>query len=412
MIKTYGPIFRIWMGDHYTLVINDISLVKEVWVKNFDNFVNRPHPASFEIYSGNFQDLAFSDEALWRRSRHMVSAAFTKTKLKTIIKQLDHQTSLLIEAMKKYQVEKKPFYCKKYFSRFALNIIFNVLFSEEIPYDEGLDDGKMARLTEPIHIVFKKLGAGSIDDYVSLLSPMFYFNRRHFNSEVMKVKQFMREIYDEHLSTLDKENPRDLLDQMIIESDGNSVDNILHVGMDFMLAGSDSSAGTVEWFCLFMTNNQDVQEKAYDELQSVVGRGNRAETKHRVNTPYMNAIIKEVMRMRPIGPLGIPRQAKEDCSIGGYFVPKGTQMIMNIYGLSNDDQCWVDPLQFQPERFLIDTHTDRCLPFGIGNRNCVGQNMALDELYIACTNILMNFHLRSVDNKQIDDTEINNLNHY
>ncbi|GAM23952.1 hypothetical protein SAMD00019534_071270, partial [Acytostelium subglobosum LB1] len=406
LMKYYGGFYRIWMGDHYTIVVSDPQLVREVWVKQFDNFVNRPHPASFEIYSGNFQDLAFSDEELWRKSRALVSNSFTKTKMKIIYGHLDNQIDQLIATMKNHQGVQHPFYCRPYYSKFALNIIFKLLFSEQIEYEESVNEGKMARLTGPIAVVFKKLGSGSVDDYVSLLYPFFYFSRRSFNAEVMKIKSFMREVYDDHVANLDPENPKDLLDLMIIESDGNNIDNILHVGMDFMLAGSDSTAGTIEWFCLFMINNPEIQEKAYNELVTVIGKGCRPDVKHRANTPYINAAIKEVMRMRPIGPLGIPRQAKQDCMVGGYFVPKGTQMIQNIYGLANNDQYWKDPLVFQPERFLDNSHPDRCIAFGIGNRNCVGQNLAQDELYIACTNILMNFRLKTVDGRSCDETEI------
>ena len=75
------------------------------------------------------------------------------------------------------------------------------------------------------------------------------------------------------------------------------------------------------------------------------------------NLVYLSAIVKEIMRLYPAGPLSLPHESLEDCTAAGYYIPSGTRLLTNLWKLHRDPRVWQNPSEFQPERFLT-THKD------------------------------------------------------
>jgi len=78
--------------------------------------------------------------------------------------------------------------------------------------------------------------------------------------------------------------------------------------------------------------------------------------------------IREQMRINPLTPLGVPHGCSEDTTLGGYFVPKGSLVISNLYAMNHDPTVWKDPESFRPERFLEPGVKDTTFPFGLGKK--------------------------------------------
>eukprot|EP01133_Synstelium_polycarpum_P012899 gene12899-15152_t len=377
------------------------TMIRSVWCKNFEKFSNRPHTPSMEMLSGNYKNLSISDYPQWKKNRANVAQAFTKTKLKQNARDvIDRNTSYLINRLKEFEATKQPFYPEIYFKKFAFNIILNMGFSVEIPYDEAVGEGILAELVEPIDDIVMAAAAGNIFDYFHLLSPIYLAYKRITGSPVDSIINVVRRIHSEHLNSIDREKPRDIMDQMIIAfPEESDVMTILSISLDLF------AAVAYTYYNYRLINNPEIQEKAYAELVEVVGKGKTATVEHRINTPYMHACIKEVLRFTPIVSLGLPRTASEDSMVGNIFVPKGTQVMHNLYALHHDKSYWVEPERFMPERFLGNNHTDHYLPFSIGQRDCVGKNLGEDELYAASANMVLNFKFASSTGQPIDETE-------
>eukprot|EP01133_Synstelium_polycarpum_P013414 gene13414-15806_t len=405
----HGPAFSLWLGDCYTVVLSDPALIRSVWVKNFESFNNRPQTPTFAILSGGFVNLTLARHELWKRNRENVAHVFTKTKLKQNAKDvINRNAAFLINKMKEFEVTKEPFQPDLYMKKYAFNVILNMGFSVDIPYGESVSEGILGDLVEPIEAVILAAGTGNLFDYFSSIAPLYLAYKRLTNTPVDKILQVIRRIHQEHLDTIDRENPRDILDQLIISyPDPCDLLTILTISFDMFIAGTETSASTLCWFILRLVNNPSVMEKAYAEVSDVVGRDRLATVDDRVNTPYLAACIKEVLRMTPIVPLGIPRVAKEDIILEGkYFIPKNTQILQNQCALHNDGNYWVDPDVYMPERFVGNNHSEYWMPFSLGQRNCVGVNLALDELYVACANIVLKYKFTEANGKaSIDDTE-------
>ncbi|GAM26160.1 hypothetical protein SAMD00019534_093350 [Acytostelium subglobosum LB1] len=398
------------MGDVYSISVSDPKMIREIWYKNFESFTDRPIIPSFIYFSGNFLNLVSSKYELWKHNRHIVASAFTKTKLKTIHNVLDSQCLNLITRMSEFAKSGQSFTPSHHLMKYTLNIIMMVLCSEEMSYEDEAS-GRLAELMEPIKQVFEMIGTGNPADFISVLQPFYLLYLKYGPSRILQRLHFyISEVYHEHLKDIDPENPRDLFDQIIMhEYSGKSEESIIRIAMDFIMAGTDTSGNTLNWLILYMVNNQEIQERAYYELLTNVGKARAATVSDRVNTPYVMAIIKEVLRIKPTGPLGLPRICTQDVEVEGYFIPKDTLMTMNIYAVHHDEEYWDKPSEFIPERFLDNNHTKYWIPFSVGPRDCVGSNLALEEIYIAAANILLNFKLTSSTGKTLDDTEIYGL---
>ncbi|KAK9757294.1 hypothetical protein RND81_01G154100 [Saponaria officinalis] len=142
-----------------------------------------------------------------------------------------------------------------------------------------------------------------------------------------------------------------------------------------ILAATDTTAVTLTRALSLLLNNKDVLKKTQAELDSFVGKERKVDESDLKNLVYLQAVLKEKMRLYPAGPLSLPRESIEDCTVNGYHIPKGTHLYVNLYKIHRDPETWQDPYEFHPERFLT-THKDYdvrgqnydYLAFGSGRR--------------------------------------------
>ncbi|KAJ7163864.1 cytochrome P450, partial [Mycena crocata] len=165
-------------------------------------------------------------------------------------------------------------------------------------------------------------------------------------------------------------------------------------------AGSDSTAGTLGYFMLLMNLHPEVQLKAHEEIDRVVGRHRMPNFEDRDSLPYVTAIVKEVLRWHPVSPLGLPHRLTQDDWYDGYFLPEGTIVVSNIYGINRDPEMFPDPDKFDPDRYhdedrdntksqeFDDTHGQGHFSYGFGRRVCVGMNLANNVLFINIVAVL------------------------
>ncbi|KAF4120606.1 Cytochrome P450, partial [Geosmithia morbida] len=163
-------------------------------------------------------------------------------------------------------------------------------------------------------------------------------------------------------------------------------------------AGSDTIVSTISCFFLAMTVYPEVQRKAQEEIDRVVGQDRLPTFADRENLPYVEATVKEVLRWHPVGPMGLPHTSTEDDIFEGYFIPKGSILFANIWHFTHDPEVYEDPMSFNPERFLAkDGHEPapdpRTLIFGFGRRVCPGRNLADNSLYLNVAQVLAVFDI-------------------
>ncbi|KAL5540544.1 hypothetical protein UlMin_043247 [Ulmus minor] len=154
--------------------------------------------------------------------------------------------------------------------------------------------------------------------------------------------------------------------------------------MNIVLGGTDTTSTMVEWAMAELLKNPEAMTKVQEEVTQVVGSNNSLEEFHLPKLAYLEAVIKETFRLHPALPLLVPRCPSQSTTIGGYKIPKGSRIFLNVGVVQKDPSIWENPLEFRPERFLMNNASSfdlagnnlNFLPFGSGRRLCPGIPLA------------------------------------
>ncbi|KAF8173223.1 cytochrome P450 [Mycena galopus ATCC 62051] len=153
----------------------------------------------------------------------------------------------------------------------------------------------------------------------------------------------------------------------------------------FYGAGADTTVSVVTAYFLAVAKYPDVQTKAQAEIDAVVGLNRLPTFEDRDSLPYIEAVCQELYRWLPIVPLAVPHRALADDVYGGYFIPKGTLVIANVWKFLHDPEVYADPFTFNPDRFLGPNpapHPKDVGVFGFGRRVCPGTHLADVSVWI------------------------------
>ncbi|OJT14150.1 O-methylsterigmatocystin oxidoreductase [Trametes pubescens] len=171
------------------------------------------------------------------------------------------------------------------------------------------------------------------------------------------------------------------------------------------VGGADTTVSALGTFFLAMTLNPDVQEKARKQLDQVVGSHRLPSFNDQPSLPYIDAILKETIRWRPVVPLDVPHRLTEDDFYEGYYLPKGSLIVANTWAILHDEAAYPDAERYNPDRLLTADGTldpavrdPSVAAFGFGRRICPGRFMALDSMWITIACVLSMFEIsKAVD---------------
>eukprot|EP00250_Pteridium_aquilinum_P005426 c15516_g1_i1 orf=952-1509(+) len=150
------------------------------------------------------------------------------------------------------------------------------------------------------------------------------------------------------------------------------------------------------------------------EIDRVVGRARLVQEEDIVNLPYLQAVVKESMRLHPPRPLMSPHEATEACRVREYLIPPKTRVIVNVWVIGRDPNVWENPLLFEPERFLLEgkyNHVSvngqqfQLLPFGFGRRGCPAVTLGLVSVQIMVASLVQSFDWALPPKGQVDLSE-------
>ncbi|KAF8880683.1 cytochrome P450 [Infundibulicybe gibba] len=164
--------------------------------------------------------------------------------------------------------------------------------------------------------------------------------------------------------------------------------------------GADTTVSSVQTFFLAMAMYPDIQRKAQAEIDAVIGPDRLPEFADRGSLPYVNALIKETMRWKPILPLAVAHSSTQDDEYDGYFIPKGSVIIGNTWAILHDPEEFPQPEQFRPERYLnadgspnLERRDPQAALFGFGRRICPGRHLSNNSLYSYVSAVLATFDI-------------------
>jgi len=197
------------------------------------------------------------------------------------------------------------------------------------------------------------------------------------------------------------------------EEEGLDWEDICMLTSVFTIGGVFSTSGIIQWFLALIPSRPDIQRRAHDELDRVVGRECWPSADDEANLPYIRAIIKEVQRLYAPFWVAAPHYSTEDFVYNGMFIPKDTLMVLNCYTLHHNEERYADPFTFNPDRYLDDNLS--CAQsanlanvmqrdhwtFGAGRRICPGLHVAERELWLAISRLLWTYSFDAVPGQPI-----------
>ncbi|KAJ5297431.1 hypothetical protein N7508_007680 [Penicillium antarcticum] len=159
--------------------------------------------------------------------------------------------------------------------------------------------------------------------------------------------------------------------------------------------GADTTVSSINCFFLAMALFPDVQRKAQEEIERVVGQNRLPNVTDRANLPYINAVVKEVLRWHPVAPMGLPHMSSVDDNYDNYFIPKDSIILPNIWAMMHDPDVYPDPMEFQPDRFLGEypAPDPKVIAFGFGRRVCPGRFLADKTVFLTVAQSLAVFDI-------------------
>ena len=175
-------------------------------------------------------------------------------------------------------------------------------------------------------------------------------------------------------------------------------------------AGRDTTSISVEWAMAELMKNPRVQLKVQAELDHVIGSDRIMSESDFSNLPYLQCVVKEALRLHPPTPLMLPHRASVNVTIGGYDIPKGSIVHVNVWVVARDPAVWKDPEEFRPERFIEEDvdmkgHDYRLLPFGAGRRVCLGTQLGINLVTLMLGHLLHHFNWAPPHGVKVEDLD-------
>ncbi|KAL9255383.1 Flavonoid-6-hydroxylase-like protein [Drosera capensis] len=436
MADLYGPIFTVRIGVHRTLVVSSWELAKECLQTNDKVFVDRPISTNIEIIGYNNAIFGFSPYGpYWRELRRIAfQELLTIRRIKMLEPVRVFEVRTAIKAIydewmtkRKDDPDKVLIEMKNWFGDLNLNMILRVVVGKILTELDGLSPVG-SNEAESCRQVFREYFILAlvflVSDYVPALK---WFDiggyKKAMKKAAKRMDSILQGLLDEHKrkpQETDQNGHQDIMYALLSIVDGSNphlpkenADIIIKsTCVVLLLGGSDTITVTLTWALSLLLNNPRVLKKAQDELAEHVGRDRQVNDSDTKNLVYLQAIIKETMRLYPAAPILVPRESVTDCIVAGYHVPARTRLMINLWKLQNDPKVWPNPSEFQPERFLTShQHVDvkgqnfELLPFGSGKRICIGINFSLQMMALTLGSLLHSFHISLPSDEPIDMTE-------
>ncbi|KAL5702507.1 hypothetical protein ACHQM5_027719 [Ranunculus cassubicifolius] len=423
LAKKYGEIMQVKYGS-CTVVIATSPKMAEAFLKTYDHmFASRP-PLACGKYTGyNFQDMTWAPYGPhWRTARKVyMTELFTP-------KRLDSFEYIRVEERHKYfsrlYAERgNPVVLKNHIRRYTLSSISRVVLGDKY-FSDHKTDTSLVSISEFHELIDEWMvlnGVLNIGDWVPWLR-MFDLQGYVKRMKVLSAKfdAFHDYVIADHKAKKElageKFVPNDMVDVLLqcTEEDADpevkltleAVKALLH---DLMPGGTDTSGVTMEWAIHELLRHPRVVNKLREELDRVVGRERWVQENDYPEMPYLEAIIKETLRLHPLSPLLAPHLALQDCNIEGYDISKGTVVLINTWSIGRLDDCWEDPYEFKPERFLqgkdipMTGQDFTLLPFGSGRRRCPGYKLGLKLVRTTVGNVFHGFDWKFPEGVKPDD---------
>ncbi|OAY59050.1 cytochrome P450 CYP73A100 [Manihot esculenta] len=414
MAKSYGPIFLLKLGSKNLAVVSDPELATQVLHTQGVEFGSRPRNVVFDIFTGNGQDMVFTIYGdHWRKMRRIMTLPFFTNKVVQHYSTMwEKEMEFVVNDLFKYDEKKmrsEGIVIRKRLQLMLYNIMYGMMFDARF---ESQDDPLFIEATR-FNSERSRL-AQSFDynygDFIPLLRPLLrgYLNKckdlqqrrlAFFNNYFVEKRRKIMAANGE------KHHINCAIDHILYAQMKGEIseDNVLYIVENINVAAIETTLWSMEWAIAELVNHPTVQRKIREEISTVL-KGNPITESNLHELPYLQATVKETLRLHTPIPLLVPHMNLEEAKLGGFTIPKETKVVVNAWWLANNPKWWKNPEEFRPERFFEEECSTeavaggkvdfRYLPFGMGRRSCPGIILALPILGLVIGKLVSKFEMK------------------
>ncbi|XP_051855520.1 cytochrome P450 2J4-like [Antechinus flavipes] len=407
LAKEYGNVFITRAGSLIFMMVTGLPMIKEVLLNQDEAFIDRPQFALLVHVFKSF-GLTLSNGQAWKQQRRFALMTLRNFGLgkKTLEDRIREEAIFLIEAIR--EEKGQPFDPHFQINNAVSNIICSVTFGHRFEYHDSQFQELLKSLDDITVLETRwECQLFNIFPWIMKLLPGPH---KTFIKEWKKIESFVEQVIKQHKEDLNPEEPQDFIDAYLKELSKDNIHssfnekNLVFCTLDLFFAGTETTSTTLRWALLYMALYPEIQGKIQEEIDRVIGQSRQPTMADKENMPYTNAAVHEVQRMGDILPFNVPRMAAFDTTLAGYHVPKGTIVLINLTALHRDPKEWATPETFNPEHFLENGQfkkRESFLPFSMGKRVCLGEQLARAELFIFFTSLLQKFTFQPPPNTQL-----------
>ncbi|XP_043723676.1 trans-cinnamate 4-monooxygenase [Telopea speciosissima] len=410
LTRRFGDIFLLRMGQRNLVVVSSPDLAKDVLHTQGVEFGSRTRNVVFDIFTGKGQDMVFTVYGEhWRKMRRIMTVPFFTNK---VVQQYrfgwEEEAGRVVDDVKKMpEASTTGIVLRKRLQLMMYNNMYRIMFdrrfeSEDDPLFQRLKtlNGERSRLAQSFEYNY--------GDFIPILRPFL----RGYLKICKEVKERRLQLFKDYFleerkklastKATDNEGLKCAIDHILDAQQKGEIneDNVLYIVENINVAAIETTLWSVEWGIAELVNHPEIQQKLRNELDTVLGPGVQITEPDTYKLPYLQAVIKETLRLRMAIPLLVPHMNLQDAKLGGYEIPAESKILVNAWHLANNPDQWKNPEQFRPERFLEEEakveangNDFRYLPFGVGRRSCPGIILALPILGITLGRLVQNFEL-------------------
>ncbi|KAL0923556.1 hypothetical protein M5K25_007618 [Dendrobium thyrsiflorum] len=402
LARTHGPVMSLKIGSIHTIIISSPSFAKEVLKTKEHSISGRQVPDVVQSLGHHEFSIAWSSpNQSWRYLRTLVKTHLFNT-----------QSLDATQLLRRRKIHELVAYVRGkngeavHIALAAFSTVLNLISTTFLSIDMiDLRSESAQELKDLIWGLMEEAGRPNLSDFFPSLAPMdLQGRRRRFRVYYNKLYDFLDKMVENRLTTTAEEGRRtnpDILDVLLqLSQEDNSklsrrmIECLL---LESFAAGSETTSTTLEWAMAELLRRPELMKMAREEIKSVIGFEREIEESDISKLPFLQAVLKETLRLHPPAPLLLPHKVEVSTEINGYLVPKNSQVLVNVWAISRDEGVWKNPNCFVPERFMgereIDFHGQHFefIPFGSGRRICPGLSFGVRMVQIMLASLIQSF---------------------
>ncbi|XP_026445293.1 ent-kaurene oxidase, chloroplastic-like [Papaver somniferum] len=394
--EIYGPIYSIKAGASNIVVLNSTDFAKEAMVTKFSFISKRKQTNAMNKLTNNIIITSDSNEYHKMARRHVVTHMLGagaqrrhRAHRDIMIDNVAHQ----LHAHAKENPVDQPVN----FRRILQTEIFGLALKQALGVDSVGSSKYVEGLGETLSrneifkaLVLDPLSGGAEVDWRDFFPYLRWVPNKSFEMHIGRMEtrriEVMKTLIEEQQKRISSGKEINCyLDRLMSEGKSLAKTHLAMLIWETILVASETTVDTAELAMYELAKNRKYQDHLYGEIQKVCGNNKYTEEQFSGVT-YLSAVFHETLRRHPPFPVSPLRYVHEDTQLGGYDIPAGTEIAINLYGCNMDKRQWDSPEKWKPERFLDSKYDPndlyKTMSFGGGKRVCPG---ALQGLSITCT---------------------------